>query len=212
MCVKHSRPSIYIKTIFLQCVTNRRQQSGGGDDFEGFAKRLGDRQLILSFRTRSTSWERCVGVGPRYEICRCDILATTRHAIIRTLYLRPHRKVLERSMPYSEPSAHHPRHYLATGKPLLAGGGYRQLSRRSSVVWGQLDWPNSLPRSRLVRKNGSVNLPSLYFFSLYCFFIGMLTLLEIGRRLGIRRRSKESEGERAVWVRSRVRCSPYLDW
>ena len=41
-------------------------------------------------------------------------------------------------------------------------------------------------------------------------FLGMLTLLETGRRLGIRRRPKESEGEREAWVRSRVRCSPSL--
>jgi hypothetical protein len=40
--------------------------------------------------------------------------------------------------------------------------------------------------------------------------IGMLLLLEVGRRLGVRRRPKESEGERGGLARSRVRFLPCL--
>ena len=38
-------------------------------------------------------------------------------------------------------------------------------------------------------------------------FLGMLTLLEVGRRLGVSRRPKESEGERGSVARSKVPCS-----
>ena len=81
-------PGIYIKTT-LFTVRDHIADSNPewGDDFAGFAKRLGNRQAQFIIQNSLTSLGNGVlGWEPRYDRCRCDrFWPRTGHAILRNL-------------------------------------------------------------------------------------------------------------------------------
>lgn len=98
-------PGIYIKTTIFAVhdqITNSNPGWGGG--FQGFAKRLGDRQLQFIIQNSVTSvGDAAVGWEPRYDRCRCDrFWPRTRHAILRNFvtYDRTEKSLRPQIMPY----------------------------------------------------------------------------------------------------------------
>jgi hypothetical protein len=98
-------PGIYIKTTLFAVhdqITNSNPEWGEG--FDGFAKRLGDRQIqfivqnsVISAGDFALGWE------PRYDRCRCTRFSLrTRHAIVRTFvtYDRTEQSLRPQVMPY----------------------------------------------------------------------------------------------------------------
>ena len=82
----YTTPGIYIKTLLFAThdqVTNSNPQ--WGDGFEGFAKRLGNRQVQFIIQNSVSSLGNgIVGWEPRYDRCHCDgFWPRTRHAIVR---------------------------------------------------------------------------------------------------------------------------------
>jgi len=98
-------PGIYIKTTLFALhdqITN--SNPGWGDGFEGFAKRLGDRQIQFIIQNSVTSaGDLAFGWEPRYDRCRCDrFWPRTRHAILRNFvtYDRTEKSLRPQIMPY----------------------------------------------------------------------------------------------------------------
>jgi hypothetical protein len=98
-------PGIYIKTTIFAVhdqITN--SNPGWGDGFQGFAKRLGDRQIQFIIQNSVTSvGDAAVGWEPRYDRCRCDrFWPRTRHAILRNFvtYDRTEKSLRPQLMPY----------------------------------------------------------------------------------------------------------------
>jgi hypothetical protein len=101
----YTTPGIYIKTTIFALhdqITERQPEWGSG--FDGFAKRLGDRQVqfivqnsVSSLGNGLLSWE------PRYDRCRCvKFWQRTRHAVIRNFvtYAGDERSLRPQIMPY----------------------------------------------------------------------------------------------------------------
>jgi len=101
----YTTPGIYIKTTFFAIhdqITDRNPE--WGDGLDGFAKRLGDRQLQFIIQNSVTSLgDGVLGWEPRYDRCRCDrFWPRTRHAIIRNFvtYDRTEKSLRPQLMPY----------------------------------------------------------------------------------------------------------------
>ena len=101
----YTTPGIYIKTLLFAThdqVTDSNPE--WGDDFQGFVKRLGNRQVqfiiqnsVLSLGNGIAGWE------PRYDRCRCDgFWPRTRHAMVRNFvtYDRTEISLRPQLMPY----------------------------------------------------------------------------------------------------------------
>ena len=82
----YTTPGIYIKTGFF-AVHDQAENSPPewGDDFSGFAKRVGNNQAINIMQNSFTSLGRgMVGWEPRYDRCRCTgVWPRFRHAFVR---------------------------------------------------------------------------------------------------------------------------------
>jgi len=82
----YTTPGIYIKTLLFAThdqVTDSDPE--WGDDFEGFAKRLGNRQVQFIIQNSVSSLGNGIaGWEPRYDRCKCDgFWPRARHAIVR---------------------------------------------------------------------------------------------------------------------------------
>ena len=82
----YTTPGIYIKTTLFALhdqISNSNPE--WGDDFAGFAKRLGDRQVQFIIQNSITSLGNgMLGWEPRYDRCRCaGLWPRTRHALVR---------------------------------------------------------------------------------------------------------------------------------
>lgn len=98
-------PGIYIKTGFFALHDQiRNAPPEWGDDFEGFAKRVGTRQTQFLLQNSFTSLGNAmVGWEPRYDRCKCDgFWRRTRHAIVRNFvtYDRSEEHLRPQLMPY----------------------------------------------------------------------------------------------------------------
>ena len=98
-------PGIYIKTTLFAVhdqITN--SNPGWGDGVDGFAKRLGDRQIQFIVQNSVTSaGDFALGWEPRYDRCRCArFWPRTRHAILRNFvtYDRTEQSLRPQVMPY----------------------------------------------------------------------------------------------------------------
>jgi hypothetical protein len=98
-------PGIYIKTTIFAVhdqITNSNPGWGGG--FQGFAKRLGDRQIQFIIQNSVTSaGDGVLGWEPRYDRCRCNrFWPRTRHAVLRNFvtYDRTEKSLRPQVMPY----------------------------------------------------------------------------------------------------------------
>jgi hypothetical protein len=101
----YTTPGIYVKTILFTLhdqITDSDAQ--WGDGFEGFAKRLGNRQIQFVIQNSVTSFgDGVLGWEPRYDRCHCDGLwPRTRHAIGRNFvtYGRAEKALRPQVMPY----------------------------------------------------------------------------------------------------------------
>jgi len=101
----YTTPGIYIKTLLFAThdqVTHSNPQ--WGDGFEGFAKRLGNRQVQFIIQNSVSSLGNgIVGWEPRYDRCRCDgFWPRTRHAMVRNFvtYDRTEASLRPQLMPY----------------------------------------------------------------------------------------------------------------
>jgi len=101
----YTTPGIYIKTLLF---ATHDQISGNdtewGDGFEGFAKRLGNRQAQFIIQNSVSSLGNAMaGWEPRYDRCRCaGFWPRTRHAIVRNFvtYDRTETSLRPQLMPY----------------------------------------------------------------------------------------------------------------
>jgi hypothetical protein len=98
-------PGIYIKTTLFALRDHVADSNPEwGDDFGGFAKRLGNRQVQFIIQNSLTSLgDGVLGWEPRYDRCRCDhFWPRTRHAILRNLvtYDRTEQSLRPQLMPY----------------------------------------------------------------------------------------------------------------
>jgi hypothetical protein len=98
-------PGIYVKTAFFAIHDQvRNSPPEWGDDFEGFAKRVGTRQTQFLLQNSFTSLGNAmVGWEPRYDRCRCDgFWPRTRHAVVRNFvtYDRSEKHLRPQLMPY----------------------------------------------------------------------------------------------------------------
>jgi len=98
-------PGFYIKTTLFALrdqATNSNPE--WGDNFAGFAKRLGDRQTQFVVQNSVTSLGNGgLGWEPRYDRCHCDrFWPRTRHAILRNFvtYDRTEKSLRPQIMPY----------------------------------------------------------------------------------------------------------------
>ena len=101
----YTTPGIYIKTLLFAThdqVTDSNPE--WGDGFEGFAKRLGSRQVQFIIQNSVSSMGNgIVGWEPRYDRCHCDgFWPRTRHAVIRNFvtYDRTEASLRPQLMPY----------------------------------------------------------------------------------------------------------------
>jgi hypothetical protein len=82
----YTTPGIYIKTLLFathdQVIDSNPEW---GDDFQGFVKRLGNRQVQFIIQNSVSSLGNGIaGWEPRYDRCRCDgFWPRTRHAVVR---------------------------------------------------------------------------------------------------------------------------------
>jgi hypothetical protein len=101
----YTTPGIYIKTA-LFAIHDQISDSNPewGDDFEGFAKRVGNRQAQFIIQNSISSLGNGIlGWEPRYNRCQCDgFWPRTRHAIIRNFvtYDRTEKSLRPQIMPY----------------------------------------------------------------------------------------------------------------
>jgi hypothetical protein len=101
----YTTPGIYIKTA-LFAIHDQISDSNPewGDDFEGFAKRLGNRQVQFIIQNSISSLGNGIlGWEPRYNRCQCNgFWPRTRHAIIRNFvtYNRTEISLRPQIMPY----------------------------------------------------------------------------------------------------------------
>lgn len=101
----YTTPGIYIKTLLF---ATRDQVADSnpewGDDFQGFAKRLGNRQAQFIIQNSLSSLGNGIaGWEPRYDRCRCDgFWPRTRHAVVRNFvtYDRTETSLRPQLMPY----------------------------------------------------------------------------------------------------------------
>jgi hypothetical protein len=98
-------PGIYIKTTLFALRDHIADSNPEwGEDFAGFAKRLGNRQAQFVIQNSLTSLgDGILGWEPRYDRCRCDhFWPRTRHAIQRNLvtYGSSERSFRPQLMPY----------------------------------------------------------------------------------------------------------------
>jgi hypothetical protein len=101
----YTTPGIYIKTLLF---ATHDQVAGSnpewGDDFQGFVKRLGNRQVQFIIQNSVSSLGNGIaGWEPRYDRCRCDgFWPRTRHAIVRNFvtYDRTEISLRPQLMPY----------------------------------------------------------------------------------------------------------------
>jgi len=158
----YTTPGIYIKTALFALhdqITN--SNPGWGDDFEGFAKRLGDRQIQFIIQNSVTSaGDGVFGWEPRYDRCRCDrFWPRTRHAILRNFvtYDRTEKSLRPQVMPYLGAFSGAA---LATtwqpGNPSWQVRGYQAAITQVFVGIG-INWLGEFAPDivRLVRKKGS---------------------------------------------------------
>lgn len=101
----YTTPGIYIKTtLFALHDQITDSNPGWGDGLEGFAKRLGDRQIQFVIQNSVTSAGNfALGWEPRYDRCRCDrFWPRTRHAMLRhfVTYDRTEKSLRPQLMPY----------------------------------------------------------------------------------------------------------------
>jgi hypothetical protein len=101
----YTTPGIYIKTTFFALHDQITDSNPGwGDGFEGFVKRVGDRQLQFIIQNSVTSaGDGLLGWEPRYDRCHCDgFWARTRHAVVRNFvtYDRTEKSLRPQVMPY----------------------------------------------------------------------------------------------------------------
>jgi hypothetical protein len=101
----YTTPGIYIKTT-LFALHDQISESNPqwGDDFVGFVKRLGNRQVQFIIQNSITSsGNAMLGWEPRYDRCRCDgFWPRTRHAMTRNFvtYDRSERSLRPQIMPF----------------------------------------------------------------------------------------------------------------
>lgn len=101
----YTTPGIYIKTTLFALhdqISNSNPE--WGDDFAGFAKRLGDRQVQFIIQNSITSLGNgMLGWEPRYDRCRCaGLWPRTRHALVRNFvtYDRSEKSLRPQLMPF----------------------------------------------------------------------------------------------------------------
>jgi hypothetical protein len=101
----YTTPGIYIKTVLFAThdqVTDSNPE--WGDDFQGFVKRLGNRQVQFIIQNSISSLGNGIaGWEPRYDRCRCDgFWLRTRHAVVRNFvtYDRTETSLRPQLMPY----------------------------------------------------------------------------------------------------------------
>jgi hypothetical protein len=101
----YTTPGIYIKTLLFAThdqVTDSNPE--WGDDFQGFVKRLGNRQVQFIIQNSVSSLGNGIaGWEPRYDRCRCDgFWPRTRHAMVRNFvtYDRTEISLRPQLMPY----------------------------------------------------------------------------------------------------------------
>jgi hypothetical protein len=101
----YTTPGIYIKTLLFAThdqVTDSDPE--WGDDFQGFVKRLANRQVQFIIQNSISSLGNGIaGWEPRYDRCRCDgFWLRTRHAIVRNFvtYDRTETSLRPQLMPY----------------------------------------------------------------------------------------------------------------
>ena len=98
-------PGIYIKTTLFALRDHIADSNPEwGDDFGGFAKRLGNRQAQFIIQNSLTSLgDGVLGWEPRYDRCHCErFWPRTGHAILRNLvtYDKTERSLRPQLMPY----------------------------------------------------------------------------------------------------------------
>ena len=98
-------PGIYIKTTFFALRDHIADSNPEwGDDFGGYTKRLGNRQVQFIIQNSLTSLgDGALGWEPRYDRCRCEgFWPRTRHAVLRNLvtYDRTEQSLRPQLMPY----------------------------------------------------------------------------------------------------------------
>jgi hypothetical protein len=98
-------PGIYIKTtLFALHDQITDSNPGWGDGWEGFAKRLGDRQIQFVIQNSvNSAGNFALGWEPRYDRCRYDgFWLRTRHAMLRNFvtYDRTEESLRPQLMPY----------------------------------------------------------------------------------------------------------------
>jgi hypothetical protein len=101
----YTTPGIYVKTTFFTLhdqINNSYPE--WGDGFEGFAKRLGNRQAQFVIQNSVTSLgDGVLGWEPRYDRCSCEgFWPRTRHAVARNFvtYDRTEKSLRPQIMPY----------------------------------------------------------------------------------------------------------------
>jgi hypothetical protein len=101
----YTTPGIYLKTLLFAAhdqIVNSNPE--WGDDFERFAKRLGNRQAQFIIQNSiSSAGNALVQWEPRYDRCRCDgFWLRTRHAVVRNFvtYDRTEKSLRPQIMPY----------------------------------------------------------------------------------------------------------------
>jgi len=102
----YTTPGIYIKTGFFAMHDQvKNSPPAWGDDFSGFAKRVGSNQATNIIQNSFTSLgQGMVGWEPRYDRCRCaGGWARLRHAFIRNFitYDRSERSIRPNIMPFA---------------------------------------------------------------------------------------------------------------
>jgi len=99
----YTTPGIYIKTA-LFAIHDQISDPEWGDDFKGFAKRVGNRQVQFIIQNSITSFGNGIlGWEPRYNRCQCNgFWPRTHHAIIRNFvtYDRTEKSLRPQIMPY----------------------------------------------------------------------------------------------------------------
>jgi hypothetical protein len=102
----YTTPGIYIKTGFFALHDQVRDTpSAWGDDFSGFAKRVGSNQATNIIQNSFTSvGQAAVGWEPRYDRCRCTgAWPRFRHAFVRNFitYDRTEQSIRPNIMPFA---------------------------------------------------------------------------------------------------------------
>jgi hypothetical protein len=102
----YTTPGIYIKTGFFALHDQVRDTPAAwGDDFSGFAKRVGSNQATNIIQNSFTSFgQAAVGWEPRYDRCRCTgAWPRFRHAFVRNFitYDRSEQSIRPNIMPFA---------------------------------------------------------------------------------------------------------------